>query len=85
MQAENAINDLPKDQHIVLGGIIDAFQNQAKLPSDVLRTTLTELNGRLKKQREKIHNNLDMATKATWLSLLNGKAPSNLQPVFGTI
>lgn len=64
MQAENAINDLPKDQHIVLGGIIDAFQNQAKLPSDVLRTTLTELNGRLKKQREKIHNNLDMATKS---------------------
>ncbi len=64
MQAENAINDLPKDQHIVLGGIIDAFQNQAKLPSDVLRTTLTELNGRLKKQRDKIHNNLDMATKS---------------------
>lgn len=64
MQAENAINDLPKDQHIVLGGIIDAFQNQAKLPSDVLRTTLTELNGRLKKQRNKIHNNLDMATKS---------------------
>lgn len=64
MQAENAINDLPKDQHIVLGGIIDAFQNQAKLSSDVLRTTLTELNGRLKKQREKIHNNLDMATKS---------------------
>jgi len=64
MQAENAINDLPKDQHIVLGGIIDAFQNQAKLSSDVLRTTLTELNGRLKKQRNKIHNNLDMATKS---------------------
>lgn len=64
MQAENAINDLPKDQHIVLGGIIDAFQNQAKLSSDVLRTTLTELNGRLKKQRDKIHNNLDMATKS---------------------
>ncbi|WP_338505696.1 FKBP-type peptidyl-prolyl cis-trans isomerase [Erwinia aphidicola] len=49
---------------MVLGGIIDAFQNQEKLSSDVLRTTLTELNGRLKKQRDKIHNNLDMATKS---------------------
>lgn len=63
MQAENAINGLPKDQHIILSGIVDAFKNQAKLSSDVLRTTLTELNGQLKKQREKIHNNLDVATK----------------------
>lgn len=63
MQAENTTWGIPSDQHIVLSGIIDAFQNKAKLPLDSLRKTLSDLNGRVKAEREKSHNSLDQATK----------------------
>lgn len=63
MQAENTTWGIPSDQHIVLSGIIDAFQNKAKLPLDSLRKTLSDLNGRVKAEREKSHNSLNQATK----------------------
>lgn len=73
MQAENTTWGIPSDQHIVLSGIIDAFQNKAKLPLDSLRKTLSDLNGRVKSEREKIHNNLDQATKKYLTKFVNKK------------
>lgn len=64
MQHEDAVWGLPGDKRIVLAGIIDAFQNKAKLPSDSLRKTLTELSSRVKTEREKVYQNLDKKTKS---------------------
>jgi len=73
MQAENTTWGIPSDQHIVLSGIIDAFQNKAKLPLDSLRKTLSDLNGRVKAEREKSHNSLDQATKNYLTKLVKKK------------
>jgi len=63
MQAENLNWGTSNDQTIVLAGIVDAFQGQAKLSTDILRKTLKEVSQRVEKDHEKRTTRLDKTTK----------------------
>ncbi|WP_455815328.1 FKBP-type peptidyl-prolyl cis-trans isomerase N-terminal domain-containing protein, partial [Pseudomonas graminis] len=63
MQADNNNWGTATEKNLVLAGIVDAFQGQAKLSTDVLRKTLTEVSQREKKDQETLVTHLDEATK----------------------
>lgn len=59
MQADNST---ATDKNLVLAGIADAFQGQAKLSTDILRDTLSEISHREKKNQETLVTHLDETT-----------------------
>lgn len=63
MQQDNNNWGTATEKNLVLAGIVDAFKGQAKLSTDVLRDTLSEVSSREKKDQEKLISHLDEATK----------------------
>lgn len=63
MQQDNNNWGTDTEKNLVLAGIVDAFQGQAKLSTDVLQNTLSEVSSREKKDQEKLVSHLDEATK----------------------
>jgi len=63
MQQDNNNWGTATEKNLVLAGIVDAFKGQAKLSTDVLQDTLSEVSNREKKDQEKLISHLDEATK----------------------
>ncbi|MEN5017450.1 FKBP-type peptidyl-prolyl cis-trans isomerase N-terminal domain-containing protein [Erwinia sp. Eh17-17] len=63
IQAENSDWDGKIDKQVVLSGIIDAFQGQAKLSAEVITKTLAEVSNRVKKDQQAKVSSLDKATR----------------------
>ncbi|WP_421507617.1 FKBP-type peptidyl-prolyl cis-trans isomerase N-terminal domain-containing protein [Erwinia rhapontici] len=63
MQQDNNSWGTATEKNLVLAGIVDAFKGQAKLSTDVLQDTLSEVSNREKKDQEKLISHLDEATK----------------------
>ncbi|MFK8260222.1 FKBP-type peptidyl-prolyl cis-trans isomerase N-terminal domain-containing protein [Erwinia sp. AnSW2-5] len=63
MQADNNNWGTATEKNLVLAGIVDAFQGQTKLSTDVLRNTLSEVTNREREDQEKRGIHLDETTK----------------------